>query len=544
MKKSNYVLLFVLFTIAFCSSHPAKVSAQTLSQKQDSLMMLNLRDLFHDYYRYGKLSDDGFSISEHYVNMFKDLFDPDARVYDFIITDELVQIDKYVDLLTGSYPYGIDFIDVEINTYDVTMVDNQYIVTLNTSMQIVVYTADFEKKEFNNAIEFRIAFDKNISKDSFRILKFDKPWIPPIERLTFDIINVNNRNEKITGIEAKLFIDDKFFDTRHSTNGLVEFFSVPRNSPVKVILSRYESFIPIEPEFFIDPTDPTFDENKTYQLFIKSETEWSRISFTGDFGANLSSIQFSETTLKGSHNISSANSTQAGFSLNIEAHYYPRLSLDKPLELGFGTGVAFSTVGYQTKINRLTQSFNHIDRDNDPVIYFLEGNNVNYEGSIYFLSVPLSFIARYNSNFQYFDVVWLSLKNIYSFPVNSTYSQRGTFTAAGYYQFDDINLFVTDVPYYGYITNPINKSGTLSTSSTVSMLQISAGVEVKTPINFLTATAGISFTTALNPLIDNSKDEKVITTDMISFNDISAYTGKSSYWNAGIRLGVVYRLYR
>ena len=538
MKRISLIkTLLVILVSAFFNS----ANAQVTITEQDT-MQWNTGYLLQEYFRYGKLTENAQNISEHYVERFKNLFLPDALIYDFLISDAQLSVDDYVKMIRDNYPFGLTFINIEPENYSIRKTrDNRYVATVGATMQIIVWDANYNRNEFNQDVEIAVVADDLYKRGTYRFAGISRIFIPPVQELIVDLVNPDNRRDKPSDIEIALMVDNSVFDKKKSEDGRVVFFSIPRDKDYRIIMLENEKYTSTEP-INISPGDPEFNENEVIQLFVRQVKRWSRIMFAGDVNLNYTHINFGDAQLKGDHNLKNLRSFKPGYSINIEGQYYPSLPL--PFILGIGAGLGFSNSKFDIVINQLTHQYDATDKDNDTYLHMLSASNVRFEGDMFFFSLPVSLTARYDLTKGFINSAWFSVRGIFSFPIKREYSYSGIFTSKGYYQ--DYSLTLEDIQQYNYLSNQlINESGAIKeTRELISMIQVGGGIEVKTGISNLTAVAGLQYTAALGDFIDNKRKYDVLTQDMVRLNNITSFTGQSRMSRFSLSLGVIYKLFR
>jgi hypothetical protein len=530
-------LLVILF-FAICYN----INGQALTAGQDSTMRWNTGNLFQEYFRYGRLTENSENISEHYVDRFKSFFLSDASIYDFLAGNAQLSLDDYVKMIRENFPYGLSFINIESESYNLRKTsDNKYVATVSGNMKIIAWDAGFTRKEFIQDVVITVVSDDLYKPETYRLAGINRTFVPPIQELKVKLVNPDNSRDQPSDVEIALMIDNTIFEKKKSQDGLVVFYSVPRESEYKIIMQENDTYTSTEP-IEINPNDPDFKEEAAIQLFIRQVKRWSRISFAGDVNLNLTDINFGDAQLRGKHNLTGLNSFKPGYSINIEGQYYPVLPL--PFLVGIGAGLGFSNSKFDIGVDNLFHQYDATDIDNDAYLHILSAGKVRFEGDLFFFSIPVSLTARYDLNHGSINAAWFSVRGIFSFPIKREYSHSGLFTSKGYYQ--GYNLMLEDIKQYNYLSNQkINESGTINeTRDLISMLQIGGGIEFNTGIPNLTAVVGLQYTTTLTDFIENRRKNDILTQDMIRLNNITSFTSQSRMNRYSLSLGVIYKLFR
>lgn len=112
------------------------------------------------------------------------------------------------------------------------------------------------------------------------------------------------------------------------------------------------------------------------------------------------------------------------------------------------TGAEYFMLNSSATLDAYNSTTNAIDSNGDPVEYRFSAKNVSEDQKISLLNIPIALKGiLLVKKWEFYARAGVVVRN----SLNSTYSQRGTYTNNGYYE--QYDLLITDLPDYGYYTN-------------------------------------------------------------------------------------------
>ncbi len=545
---------------------PVKLSAQ-----QDSLLNNNLELFFRDYYRYGKLSENMRTISSHYRTQFRSLFASNAMVYDFLITDLLVDVDGFIDNLVNEFPHGISFINIKKNNIDVYDYDAKtYLASVTAEMEITVHHVndDFVSKSHNEELVLNILLDKSIDRKTFLIESIRKPIFYPIPEVAVSVINMEAPTSKMEGVELILMYEGEIIQSQASNrDGVVRFLAVPSDRQTHVRLAEsmpYEEYeilvleplsesfktnesvfirpadsepsatVDTEPTLTLDPepavtaepepavakdqeptgtAEPEFavaDDPRPTRVIVRKPSSW----LVGvNLAPSITSFNLVDYLLIKPYDMPDVKSRQLGFTMGLEARY--RRYVNNSFSLDFGAGLQINTFGYSYEKNEISQTV--VDEE-------YKFTDFEHKGSVLFLQVPLSVYLRHEKDWSAFDARYAYLRLNLSNAIGKSFSQFGH---------DDSN-------------DKLGRNGDLFITGILPSLEFGAGVELNTRITELVFSAGLGCTFYLGDMVNvPSNWEKRVINDIITErggSPIFHYATNSRLFQWGPSFSIIYQI--
>lgn len=377
----------------------------TLEASQDSLLHLNLELFFRDYYKYGLLTEDRRNISSLYKSLYRSMFAPNAMIYDFLITNELLDVDRYINTLINRYPQGISFLEINIHKVEVYDYDEQsYLASVDVEVEKTVHETsdDIRGRQHAEDLVFNILLNRDMNMNSFLIESIRKPFFHPIPEVNIRIINLNAPTKKMEGLEFLLMADGEIIQSQKSNSeGIVRFLAVPSDKQTHVRLAEDTSYDQYE-TLILDPQSASFQE--TASIFIRPRVEDVVVTAahvekpTWLIGINIAptinSFNLGEYRLTGNYNMPNERSVQLGSIIGFDARYRKYIS-DHSFSLDFGLGLQIHTFGYSYKSDNILQT--------TPAGNTYSFNDFEHIGNFRFLHIPISVYLRQEKAWSAFD---------------------------------------------------------------------------------------------------------------------------------------------
>ncbi len=526
------ILLFIAFPVFSFNDYqnqPTIPEHVKLDARQDSLLNMNLELFFREYYRFGKLTENMRTISNSYKTLFRSMFSPDAMVYDFLITNQLIDIDGFIEVLIKEFPHGISFIDIKKKQTIVYLYDKKkYLASVDVGIEKTVHEGsdDIQGRTHAEDLVFNILFNKDVSLNSFLIESIRKPSFPPIPEVTIEIIYHISPSKKMEGVELLLISEGEVIQTQKSNSeNIVRFFAVPSNTQTHIRLAEDLNYKEYE-TLVLDPLSDSIKERKL--LFIRSvdpdplvtadqephiaivrKPSWL-IGF--NLAPSLASFNLGDYRLTGTYDMPNVKSRHLGFTTGFEVRYR-RYILDNSFSLDFGAGVQINAFGFSYERSEIHQE--------TPAGNIHSFNDFKHNGNVLFLQIPLSVYLKQEKAWSVFDARYAYFRFNLSNAIGKSFTQSAI---------DD--------------SKPLSISRDLFITGLLPSIELGAGLEINTRFPELTFSAGLGCALYLGNMVGFAAEKDEIR-DILTENGgspIFHYTTSSRLFQWGPSFSVIYHL--
>ncbi len=563
------------------SLQPPKVDVITLDAQQDSIFNYNLELFFRDYYQYGRLSENRRTISSYYTDKYRELFDKNAMIFDFLISDKLLTLDEYLDNLISEFSHGISFIEITRQDYDIyEFRADSHLASVLVKKTITVHYAqdNYTAVTLSEELVFNIIIGKTLDRGTFSIESIRRPVIFPIPEVRVRLTNLASPTQRIADIELVLLDEGQIIQTQKSNvNGVVSFLSVPSDRPTVVRLADGAPYDGYE-DLDLDPLASSFDPNEVFSYFLTpaevvsepaklAQEAAEAVQETAEVVQEAAEVvqepaevaqepeevvisepeeRIQEPTRERRVQTPRSRSALTGQTWLLGASFDPFINsfnlvdyhLGKPytmpgvrsLSLGYAFGFEVRNrryvfddsfimdLGFGLGFNSFSYSYSANQITYSVPNHQLSFSNFVHEGDLLLLQLPLSVHLRHEKAWSAFDARWFYLKLTGSIALRKHYDQTAKKPNG----------------------DPADRTDDINMTGMLPILQFGAGFDINTNIPQLVFEAGLGCSFLLGNLANN--DESNASMNTASPYRIFDYATSSRLFQIGPTFRLIYRI--
>jgi len=533
-------IIGLLFSVSLLLGVNQKIQGQVTDYSQDSV----LRKILTDFETYGTLRENFTNLSNRYINNFTALFDKEAVVLN-PFTGQLETIREYIEYLKQTFSTGIS-----INIVEYQLESAEYLSSTELLIKSIVmidysaYTNDHQKVEESVSVVFHIAYNK-YSKIA-QITGIREYFISPIEFIEVHLLNPIKPHQSVTDIKVLLVISDSVFQQGIADQfGIVRFFGVPSNKPIKIRLLEGQDFISRR-HINIFPDEDDFNPQKPFYLPVfnsferQSFSTGSRLSCELFFAPYFSALKPGGLFQNENNNINGSTSNkEIGYAVGISMKY--RFIKFGNYNLNLSTGWAYDEMAYSISILRLAQIKNKPDINIQ--MFHFETSGIYETGIIQSLAIPFLFGLEHSSNIHLIRSWEINLGIQLLAPLRGEYNLEGIVkkTSLPRTDLNDYGLVQKSKPSTLIEQNEFNINERIRLNPIGLNFCLTSGISIPLGIEAITLLTRVSMIAGISNTFETNKND-IVSFDLSELNTITGITESLRIIRIGGEIGIRFKI--